>query len=369
MSGAHSVLAHDPQEMDIDPATPPHPQTGRLPLSEARMRTPLPSGPRLEKSMSLPGIETLKNDIQANATQIVASCTRGRYSAVHALLLFWQDDEDAPIISNAARDLADVMDKQYHYTFQIQPIPSSDAFKSSSRWLSRQVTDFAEDRDQRDVLKIIYYAGRTHLDDNRDMVLASSRDQTRACTIRWSSIHQIFEEACADTLIIMDAPYYPSPKMARQRGVLELIAASVSEKHFDAIDRCAFTRALTEQLRTRAARQKPLSAAELHSTLLSTYSRMVQDPNPEQETVTSFPAPFHTMTSANANLPSVLLSPVLQDSPRRNSFFFESHPQIHLSITLNDDNADVESWNTWLRLMPEGIKDVKVDGPFRLTSR
>lgn len=158
--------------MDIDPTTPTHPQPGRLPLSEARMRTPLPSGPRLEKSLSLPGIESLKNDLQTNVSQILSASTRSRYNVVHALLLFWQDDDDALAVSNAVRDLADVMDKYYHYTFQLQTIPSSDGFRSSSRWLSRQVTDFAEDRDQRDVLKVIYYAGQTFLDDNREMILA-----------------------------------------------------------------------------------------------------------------------------------------------------------------------------------------------------
>jgi hypothetical protein len=103
--------------------------------------------------------------------------------------------------------------------------------------------------------------------------------------------------------------------------------------------------------------------------LLSSYPRIVQDLHPEQEILTSFPAPFHTMISSNSNLPSVLLSPLQQSSPRRNSFLFDNSPQIHLSITLTDDNVDVDSWNAWLRLMPEGIRDVKVEGPFRLASR
>ncbi|KAI9171864.1 Breast cancer suppressor protein BRCT [Paramyrothecium foliicola] len=369
LADTQPIFAHDSQEMDLDPSTPTHPLPGRLPLSEARMRTPLPSGPRLEKSLSLPGIESLKNDLQANASQILSASNRSRYNTVHCLFLFWQDDDDALAVSNAARELADVMDKYYHYTFQIQPIPSSDSFRSSSRWLARQVSDFAEDRDQRDVLKIIYYGGHTYLDENRDMVLASSRDYNKASTIRWSSIQQILEEACSDSLIVMDAAYFPSSKLIRQRGVLELVAASVSEKHFSAIDRCVFTRAVAEQLRTRAIRQKPLSAAELHSTLLSSYPRIVQDPHPEQDIITSFPAPFHTMISSTSNLPSILLAPLQPKSPRRNSFLFENNPQIHLSITLNDDNVDVDSWNAWLRLMPEGIRDVKVEGPFRLANR
>lgn len=157
--------------MDVDMSAPHQP--GRPPLSEARTRTPLPSGPRLEKSLSLPGIESLKNELQNNIPRALSTPNRGRYSAVQALLLFWHDDDDAALVRGAVEELADVLDKYYHYTFHIQTIPSSpDGFKSSWRWLSRQLNEFAEDRDQRDVLKIVYYAGHTYLDGNREMVLA-----------------------------------------------------------------------------------------------------------------------------------------------------------------------------------------------------
>lgn len=159
--------------MEIDPPTPTPQQPGRPPLSEARIRTPLPSGPRLEKSLSLPGIESLKNELQSNVARILSTPSRDRYTHVQALLLFWQDDEDVNNVQSAVNELADVFDKYYHYTFQIQTIPSSsDGCKSPWRWLLRQLSDFAEDRDQRDVLKIVYYAGHTYLDGNREMVLA-----------------------------------------------------------------------------------------------------------------------------------------------------------------------------------------------------
>ena len=192
---------------------------------------------------------------------------------------------------------------------------------------------------------------------------------SKASTVRWSGIETILEAASADTLIIMDAAYYPSSRMVRQQGVLELIAASVSEEHFNALDRCAFTKALAEQLRMRATRLIPLSAVELHSLLLAHYPKMIQDRYPEKETITSFPAPLHAMTSGNSRLPSIFLSPIFHNSPLRNSFAYENNPQLHLAIRLHDDNVDVDSWNEWMRLMPDGIKDVKVEGPFRPTFR
>lgn len=172
-SPAQPLFTHDLQDMDIDSNAQSLHHPGRPSLSEARHRTPLPSGPRLEKSLSLPGIESLRNDLQSNASRMLSTVSRSRYTSVQALLLFWQDDDDVTTVHNAVRELADVFDKYYHYTFQVQTIPSSaDGSKSSWRWLSRQLNDFAEDRDQRDVLKIVYYAGHTYLDGNREMVLA-----------------------------------------------------------------------------------------------------------------------------------------------------------------------------------------------------
>lgn len=166
----------------------------------------------------------------------------------------------------------------------------------------------------------------------------------------------------------MDAAYYPSSKMVRQTGVLELIAASMSDEHYGALDRCAFTLALAELLRTSASRFNPLSAAEVHSALFSRYPSMVRDKNPEREIVTNFPAPLHTMMSGNSRLPSIFLSPVPHNSPLRGSVH-DNYPLLHMSIRLNDDNVDPDSWNEWLRLMPDGVKDVKVEGPFRATFR
>lgn len=166
----------------------------------------------------------------------------------------------------------------------------------------------------------------------------------------------------------MDAAYYPSSKMVRQTGVLELIAASTSDEHYVSLGRYAFTRALAELLRTRANRSQPLSAAELHSNLFSSYPQMVQDRNPEREMVTSFPTPLHIMMSGNSRLPSIFLSPVSQNSPPR-AGMHDNYPVLHMYIRLSDENIEPDIWNEWLRLMPGSAKDVKVEGPFRTTYR
>lgn len=174
MTSVQSMSAHEPQQMDIDSSDATHHQVGRPPLSEARLRTPLPSGPRLDKALSLPGIESLKNGLQnSSSPRFLSTGSCSRYIAVDALLLYWLDDDDPRLVEGAAQELASVFASYYHYSFKIRTIPSSsEANKSSWRWLARQLTDFAEERDQRDVLKIVYYAGHTYRDFNGEMILA-----------------------------------------------------------------------------------------------------------------------------------------------------------------------------------------------------
>ncbi|KAH7113089.1 hypothetical protein EDB81DRAFT_311128 [Dactylonectria macrodidyma] len=78
---------------------------------------------------------------------------------------------------------------------------------------------------------------------------------------------------------------------------------------------------------------------------------------------------FGEMMSDNSRLPCVSLSALYQSSPMRNSLTYENNPQLHLSICLIDDNAEVDSLSEWLRLMLEGIKDAKVESSFRATFR
>ncbi|RYP06156.1 hypothetical protein DL765_009602 [Monosporascus sp. GIB2] len=388
------------QEMEIDSTSAlANPQTtpGRAPLSEARLRTPLPSGPRLDKAVSMPplaaapapltalqNIVSIRAELEGTASRMLSSPHRSRYTAVSVLLIHWQDDGDPAAIA-AVDELSEVFNKVYHYSLEVAKIPSSksDGCKNSWRWLSRTVDDFSERNDTRDVLKIVYYSGYSFLDEHRHMVLAryfhapraglavillttySARDRRTASTIRWSGIQQILEEACSDTLIIMDAAYYPSSNMVRQKGVLELIAASSSEGDFRVLERGSFTRNLAEQLRMRASQRLPnsLSAAELHSRLLSIYSKFVQDKSFERETTTNLPSPLYMQMSSNSRLPSITLSPV---QPPRVLHSPEPHhgPQLSLSFRLSEETLNPENWIEWLRMMPEGVKDVRVDGPY-----
>lgn len=175
MRDAQASFASDSQDMDIDPGpSRAHHHASRSSLSDARIRTPLPSGPRLEKSLSLPGIDTFRNELQSTANKMLSTANRGRYSEVRALLLVWQDDDDAANVHAATRELADVFEKYYRFSFQIQAMPSSEPglAKDTWRWLSRTLDRFADEDDHREVLKIVHYAGHTFLDESREMCLS-----------------------------------------------------------------------------------------------------------------------------------------------------------------------------------------------------
>jgi hypothetical protein len=152
--------------------------------------------------------------------------------------------------------------------------------------------------------------------------------------------------------------------MIREKGVLEFIAAAVSEDHFRLLDRSTFTRALTEQLRAHASRgyANPLSAAQAHSRLVFGYPKMILDRHPDKEAISSFPTPLHMQLSGNPRLPSILLAPL-----QRTGLPFsaeQSGHQLQLSLRLADGEIDYESLNEWFRQMPPAVKDAKVDNVY-----
>lgn len=189
--------------------------------------------------------------------------------------------------------------------------------------------------------------------------------------IRWCTLQPLFEQAIADTLIIMDARYFGLEAVpVRRRGMLEIIAAGSFEEHASPIARSAFTQALCEKLRAQAARMRPFSAADLHVQLLSEYPRIVQELNPEREILSNFPAPLHLQLADSNNVPSILLAPLRRSRLPSIESVSSSSPGAQLNLTIRlDKEPDGEAWADWLRLMPDGVKDIKVEGSFRSALR
>lgn len=172
---SRSNFTQDPQDMDLDASPTQQIAHPSLSLNDPRIRTPLPTGPRLEKPANiapLPGYDNFRADLQGIADRILSNPSRSRYAGVAVLLVRWQDDEDINA-RTALQDLAKVFGESYHYNVQTKSVPrSTDESRSPYFWLSRTATDFLEEHNQRDILKIFYYSGYSYLDGDRDTVLA-----------------------------------------------------------------------------------------------------------------------------------------------------------------------------------------------------
>ncbi|KAK3906988.1 hypothetical protein C8A05DRAFT_29193 [Staphylotrichum tortipilum] len=396
---------HDPREMDIDVSpTQQHAPPSSLNhhhnnhTNESRIRTPLPSGPRPEKHAMmhmapLPGFDAFRADLQGSADRILASPHRSRYANVSVLLVCWQDDQD-PRVQAAMGELAKTFREDYRYRVQTKSIPSAagtEGSKSPWLWLSQVVTHFIADHDQRDCLNIFYYCGYSYLDGDRDTVLASSKhpSPTTAPPIRWRSIQDAFENARSDALLLLDCAYYPSYTSPRREGMLELLAASAGEDHVSRLGRGVFTRAVAEQLRRRAARpfKEPFSAAELHAQLVGIYPGLMaaaaEEEEEKGETVARWPTPLSMQLAGTKTLPSILLAPMEGRSNNgggsggrgeSGSPVGGGATQISITFRLADDSSsgsntfNMDGWAEWLRLMPGGITEARVEGPYRNTT-
>lgn len=221
----------------------------------------------------------------------------------------------------------------------------------------------------RTVLKLSrLHPGITWYEANRYLSSSTQTEQPR--TIRWSTVQPLFEQAVADTLVIMDSRYFGIPAAARRRGTLEIIAAESFEEQENHIARCAFTRALSEKLRTQAVRMRPFSAADLHAQLLAEYPRIVQEVTPEREFLSTFPAPLHLQLADSHNVPSVLIAPLCRSRLPSLESVPSSSPGAQVSFTVRlDKEPDADCWADWIRLMPDGVREVKVEGGFRSALR
>lgn len=204
-----------------------------------------------------------------------------------------------------------------------------------------------------------------------DRPVPSIKYRDSGSVIRWNGIQPAFEDAVADVLIIMDGAYFPSPDVMRKRdGVLELISPTTSAAHMAVLGRASFTHWLSEQLRARAKEgSEPLTICELYERLLSLYSKQHRDF--QQAVPETMPMPLHIRAGAARFMP-IGLQPVDADSGGAR-LHKVSHGlkdmRLSINIALNDNEpSNMDSWIEWLRLMPDGVRDVKVDGPYQQPS-
>ena len=90
--------------------------------------------------------------------------------------------------------------------------------------------------------------------------------------------------------------------------------------------------------------------------------------------MTRWPTPLSMQLAGTKSLPSILLAPMAggKNGERENGGGGGGQgtgAQISITFRLADDNTfNVDGWAEWLRLMPGGIAEARVEGPYRGTT-
>jgi hypothetical protein len=105
-------------------------------------------------------IKSVAKRLQAAVDKAWATRGQSRYSRVHVLMLFWENDDLN--VAREIRELEDIFIKSYHYSVETWKIPHE---KPTTR-LQQRMAKFLE-YDGSESLLIVYYAGHAIQDEQR----------------------------------------------------------------------------------------------------------------------------------------------------------------------------------------------------------
>jgi len=154
--------------MEIDSSAPAPAPSARS--GSRQPRTPLPTGPRMERRLSGPAQPTASAlsdvmELEAAALAMLASPHRVRYSKVVVHLFHWAKDEKRVI--DAIQGLADTLRSEYQYMCKVQAIQAS---AEGCHWVLNEAIRVFDADDNREVMKIYYFGGHSYLKDGQMMI-------------------------------------------------------------------------------------------------------------------------------------------------------------------------------------------------------
>ena len=213
----------------------------------------------------------------------------------------------------------------------------------------------------------------------------------------------MFEEADADVVLLYDccnsAATTASSSFRGNKGVTEAISACGYETSAPEVGEHSFSNALTEIL-AATCKGPPFSIAELHSRVLNRLKCwapcLVKDGDGKfkqdhagrlQIECQPRRTPIYSILCESEPRRSVLLSPLRRsnhslatpETTSESHLLFEGSrrrgkqhlqkgiecPQILLTVRLEEDALDVQSWKEFLRQLPAEGKDIKIEGLYR----
>ncbi|KAL2061195.1 hypothetical protein VTL71DRAFT_7468 [Oculimacula yallundae] len=343
--------------------------------------------------------------LQDAARALIPNDRTSRYERVTVLVLSWLDEDPQLPVSLEIAPLVHVFKKVYNYDVEEWQIPTK-----NSHWaVNRKIMSFVEPaEDDRQHLKIVYYAGHGRITKTKLLEWTSWRDnprlhsQTRIQPVQWSSIQVLLEQAESDVLILLDCCAAGTANAGGGSGVTELIAACSYSGTANGVGRYSFTNALITELYELSQRPS-FSTGEL-------YRNVFLHVQCHSEHGRDRPAPVHLPLTKQSNFPrSIQLSVHTKAQPDArpsgddlNNFSNDSScnglehvpgqeltskpseylpvmtptrlsedfvPRILFSVRLKEsfkpNELSTEMLTEWFRMIPlAGIEDVKIEAGF-----
>ncbi|KAH7327414.1 hypothetical protein BKA65DRAFT_554973 [Rhexocercosporidium sp. MPI-PUGE-AT-0058] len=228
-----------------------------------------------------------------------------RYTCVTVLMISWQDEDPRLPVSLEIAELIRVFTDIYHYDVEEFKIPALNPHYA----LNRKIMGFVEPApNDKEHLKIVYYAGHGRLTKTRLLEWTSGRDkprshpQSRIPSVQWSGIQVLLEQAESDALILLDCCAAGTSNAGGGSGVTELIAACPYNGTANGVGPYSFTNALVVELKELSLKRS-FSVGELYSNIFLRAQCQLSEHGRDR------PAPIHLPLTRQSKFPrSIQLS-------------------------------------------------------------
>jgi hypothetical protein len=136
------------------------------PYTDSPNSTPPPSFREIDFQNLHISLKEFGEGLQAAARAVFPNETASRYSKVTVLMLSWDDEDPNLPVSIEISRLYNVFNKVYHFEVEMWKIPDRDSHFAVNQKIGNFVSPAEDDKEH---LKIVYYAGHGRLTKNRTL--------------------------------------------------------------------------------------------------------------------------------------------------------------------------------------------------------
>ncbi|PVH78147.1 hypothetical protein DL98DRAFT_390647, partial [Cadophora sp. DSE1049] len=246
-----------------------------------------PPADDLDRTLRHIGMQDFGKGLDIAARAMFPNDTASRYDRVYVLLITWKtQDPNLPVAVEICR-LRSVFKDVYNYDVEEFEIPDDDSHAE----MSEKTNAFVKlNKNSRDDLKIVYYAGHGRLSPTKELIWypEPERKNQKSPRVKWSGIQTSLEMAKSDVLILLDCCSSGVVHASDGDGITELICACGYDSIANGVGQYSFTHELTTELRLLS--NKPtFTVGELYSAV---YTRM-QSHMKQGVANERYPSPMH----------------------------------------------------------------------------